>query len=193
MLPAWVFASAFWIVAAPAGVLAGTVEHHPEVRLTLELQDRPLHQALETVAELAGMKIEVTGFGDLDRQVTASLRHRTLQQSLEMILRPRSYVLFWMPENLLRVYLVGAGSNDVTVDWNLDQRRSGASSEIPPPPAEIPPPPAEIEAMWLNPPARSPSAIEVLPPPVSELLGEQKVPGSAGLVIIPPPSTEIQR
>ena len=186
MLPAWVFASAFWIVAAPAGVLAGTIEHRPEVRLTLELQDRSLHQALETVAKLAGTKIEVTGFADLDRQVTVTLRDATLQESLEKILWPRSYALLWMPENLLRVHLVRAGSNDVTVDWNLEQWLSGASSVIPPPPADI-------EAMWLNPPAWSPSEIEMLPPPVSELLGEPKVPRSAGLVIIPPPPPEIQR
>ncbi len=123
MPTAWNFARALWIFAALAGLLAGVPEHlvqaadaqpSTDVRLTVDLRERPLHEALETVAELAGKKLEVVGAADHERKVSISLRDATLQESLEKVLRPGNYVILWLPENRLRVHLLDGQSDDGT-------------------------------------------------------------------------------
>ena len=162
MPTAWIFARALWIFAALAGLLAGVPEHlvqaadaqpSTDVRLTVDLRERPLHEALETVAELAGKKLEVVGAADHERKVSISLRDATLQESLEKVLRPGNYVILWLPENRLRVHILDGQSDDGT---RVTQTA------------------APVEELYGEPVSLFPGGKEVLPP---------SLPGEPGLTI----------
>ena len=109
----WILAAiATLLVLFPACVLyAADPETHVEARITVELQDRSLSEALETVAEMVGQRLEVSG--DMgERKVSVVLRGATLQESLERILQPLDFIIEWLPKNRVTVYLLDReGSN----------------------------------------------------------------------------------
>lgn len=162
MLNSCFFARALWVFAAAAGLLAGVpgylvqaaeAQPYAEVRLTVDLRELSLNEALETVADLAGQDLEIVGAADHERKVSISLRDATLQESLEKILRPGNYVILWLPENRLRVYLLDGQSDDGT---RVTQTA------------------APVEELYEEPVSLFPGGKEVLPP---------SLPGEPGLTI----------
>ncbi len=87
-----------------------------DVRITVEIRDQLLPEALATIGELAGSSIELIGSVD-DRRVSVSLRATTFGESLERILSPSSYTIVWRTDDGLAIHVLddegdpsGAGS-----------------------------------------------------------------------------------
>lgn len=77
-----------------------------DVRITVELRGLSLGEALETVADMSGQQLEVSG--DLgERRVSVTLRDATLQESLEKILYPQDFIVDWSAQGRTTVHLLG--------------------------------------------------------------------------------------
>ena len=87
-----------------------------DVRITLELKDQPIGEALAMVAELAGRSLEVTGSIGT-RKVSVILREASVQEGLQRILGSSSYIVRTSDDHLsIRVLGDSAGSDGPAVE-----------------------------------------------------------------------------
>ncbi len=106
------------LLAVFPGVRAHAADPHAstDVRITLELKDQPIGEALAMVAELAGQALEVTGSIGT-RKVSLILRDASVHESLQRILYPSSYIIGTSDDRLsIRVLGDSAGSDGPPVE-----------------------------------------------------------------------------
>jgi hypothetical protein len=125
-------------------------------RLSVRLSRVPLAQALRAILERTGMDLTVVG--DVAEEVTIAFDDLSLEEGLEVILRPRSYVLIYPAEGgqqggRLDVIAVtpgrptGAGSKQPPA---VDQERVGLNRRGPRAGADAAQGVAEVEEMLLR-------------------------------------------
>lgn len=120
----------FLIASAWSLAYGGDTPARSEIRVTLEVEDQTLDQALAALSALIGQEIEVTGRID-KRRVSAILDGATLDDSLARLLRPQSYIVLWSPEGRLSLHVLG-GPEDSPAAEDDDAVPSGATDGLPP-------------------------------------------------------------
>ena len=101
-----------------------------DIRITLEVEDQTLDQALAALSALIGQEIEVKGRID-ERRVSVILDGATLDDSLKRELRPRSYIVLWSPEGRLTLHVSGDPQDDES-SVAQDRPPLVAPDELPP-------------------------------------------------------------
>lgn len=144
--------------------------HGNDSRITLAFKDVAVAQAVETLAELTGHAIEVRGPIE-NRQVMLILRDATLEESLERILEPWSFVIEWA-EDWLTIRLLGDASERVAgfdgsddVGEAIVSYPAGQTSALPPGMAdEFPVTIADLESAAVSKSETDISDLEAFPP-----------------------------
>ncbi len=104
-------AAVFLMVSAWSPTLGGDPAAGSDIRVTLEVEDQTVDQALAALSALIGQEIEVKGRID-ERRVSVILDGATLDDSLKRELRPRSYIVLWSPEGRLILHVLGDPQDD---------------------------------------------------------------------------------
>jgi len=75
-------------------------------RITIELVNTPLREALAKISELVGTPIEVSGLSGDERRISVILRDTTLQKGLERILAAVDYVVIHTSQGTLAILVI---------------------------------------------------------------------------------------
>lgn len=161
----------------PGVVRAASVgDGDPELRITAQLWNLSIQEALEAVALLAGRPIEVIGPIE-EREISVNLHEATLLESIDKVLSPSSYVVILSEDKSLVIRVLGgagdradaghdpqAESRDDPVDGLVSIFRDGPEVIPPSQPGEEGLTMADIEYYWSFAPDLDPSEEPVFPP-----------------------------
>ena len=145
----------------PGVVRAASVEDgDPVLRITAQLRNFSIREALEAVALLAGRPIEVIGPIE-EREISVNLHEATLLESIDKVLSPSNYVVILSEDKSLVIRVLGgagdradaghdpqAESRDDPVDGLVSIFRDGPEVIPPSQPGEEGLTMADIEYYW---------------------------------------------
>lgn len=172
-----VLVTAVALLVAFSGALpyAANSESRADVRITLELNDRPLHEALEALAEAAGWRLEVIGSLE-DRRVSVVLRGTTLRDSLNRILRSLNYTVSWLPGHRLVLHMLTRDGDGARIaDDGLRSTKTFAGT-----------PPSPSESIERQPPPSQPGEADISIADVDDHLGVLQNLDPAEIEVLPP-------
>ena len=161
----------------PGVVRAASVEDgDPELRITAQLWNLSIQDALEAVALLVGRPIEVIGPIE-EREISVNLHEATLLESIDKVLSPSNYVVIFSEDKSLVIRVLGgagdradaghdpqAESRDDPVDGLVSIFRDGPEVIPPSQPGEEGLTMADIEYYWSFALDLDPSEEPVFPP-----------------------------
>ena len=160
----------------PGVVRAASVEDgDPELRITEQLWNLSIQEALEAVALLAGRPIEVIGPIE-EREISVNLHEATLLESIDKVLSPSNYVVILSEDKSLVIRVLGragdradaghdpqAESRDNSVDGLVSIFRDDPEVIPPSQPGEEGLTMADVEYYWSFAPDPDPSEVPVFP------------------------------